>query len=266
MSQKRRQAHAANHERWLVSYADFITLLFAFFVVMFASSQVDKGKIGKLAIAIEFAFKDLGLFNIPSSKVPPTSIGPTQEGLPTVTALREPSSISNLAKLQKELAIELQTEIRRGDVAIKVGREGLVVSLREIGFFDSGSADVKLKSEPSVSRIARVLEHGNYQVRIEGHTDNVPIHTARFASNWELSTSRATEMAKLFITRYGYAPDHLSAAGYAEFHPVASNETAEGRAMNRRIDLVVVEPPSKAPSRPEGGVAVGPLRPSVFER
>jgi chemotaxis protein MotB len=179
--------------------------------------------------------------------------------------LGQPSNINNLAKLQKELAIELQAEIKRGDVAIKAGREGLVVSLREIGFFESGSADVKLKSEPSVSRIARVLEHGNYQVRIEGHTDNVPIHTAHFASNWELSTSRATEMAKLFITRYGYPPDHLSAAGYAEFHPVASNETAGGRAMNRRIDLVVIAPSNKALSRPEGGVAVGPSRPSVFE-
>jgi chemotaxis protein MotB len=264
MSQKRRRASAPNHERWLVSYADFITLLFAFFVVMFASSQVDKGKIGKLAIAIEAAFKDLGIFNLPSSKVPPTRVGPTQEDLATVPELPEQSTMSNLPKLQKELAQQLASEIKRGAVAIKVGREGLVVSLREVGFFDSGSADVKLKSEPSVARIAKILEHGRYQVRIEGHTDNVPIHTPRFASNWELSTSRATEMAKLFITRYDFPPERLSAAGYAEFHPVASNETAEGRALNRRVDIVVVASPSKSPSRPGSSVAAGAMRPPAF--
>jgi chemotaxis protein MotB len=265
MSQRRRQAGHANHERWLVSYADFITLLFAFFVVLYASSQTDKGKIGKLAVAIEAAFKDLGIFNLPSSKVPPTSIGPTQEGLPTVTALREQSTVSNLAKLQNELAQQLVHEIKRGEVAMKIGHEGLVVSLREVGFFDSGSADVKIKSEPSIERIAQVLGHGLYQVRIEGHTDNIPIHTERFASNWELSTSRATEMAKLFITRFGFPPERLSAAGYAEFHPVAPNDTAEGRALNRRVDLVVVAPPTKAQSSLMGGDANGPSRPGVIK-
>jgi chemotaxis protein MotB len=254
---KRRPKGHANHERWLVSYADFITLLFAFFVVMFAASQTDKGKVGKLAVAIETAFKDLGIFNLPSSKVPPISVGPTQEGLPTVTALREQSTVSNLAKLQNQLAQQLQHELIRGEVAIKVGREGLVVSLREIGFFDSGSAEVKLKSEPAVARIAKVLAHGQYQVRIEGHTDNIPIHTQRFDSNWELSTSRATEVAKLFVTRYGFPPESLSVAGYAEFHPVSPNTTPEGRALNRRVDLVVVAPPTKVQSSLMGTV-VGP--------
>ena len=249
---KRRPKGHVNHERWLVSYADFMTLLFAFFVVMYASSQTDKGKIGKLAVAIETAFKDLGIFNLPSSKVPPVMSGPTQEGLPTVTALREQSTVSNLAKLQNELAAQLQNELTRGEVAIKVGREGLVVSLREVGFFGSGSAEVKLKSEPTVARIARVLAHGQYLVRIEGHTDNIPIHTQRFASNWELSTSRATEVAKLFVTRYGFPPESLSAAGYAEFHPSAPNTTPEGRAQNRRVDLVVVAPPTRTSSSPLG--------------
>ena len=255
---RRRHKGHANHERWLVSYADFITLLFAFFVVMYASSQTDKGKIGKLAVAIEAAFKDLGIFNLPSSKVPPLTVGPTQEGVPTVTAFREQSTVSNFAKLQNELAEQLHSELTRGDVAIKVGREGLVVSLREIGFFDSGSADVKLKSEPAVERIARVLAHGNYQLRIEGHTDDIPIHTQRFASNWELSTSRATEMAKLFVTRYGFPPESLSVAGYAEYHPVSPNTTPEGRARNRRVDLVVVAPPSKAQSSLMGSEAEDP--------
>jgi len=260
---KRRIKGHANHERWLVSYADFITLLFAFFVVMYASSQTDKGKIGKLAIAIEAAFKDLGIFNLPSSKVPPVMTGPTQEGVPSVTALREQSTVSNLAKLQDEMAQQLASEIKRGEIAIKVGREGLVVSLREVGFFDSGSADVRIKSEPSIERIARVLGHGLYQVRIEGHTDNVPIHRGRYESNWELSTSRATEMAKLFITRFNFPPDRLSAAGYAEYHPVGPNDTPEGRALNRRVDIVVVAPSTKGQTNLPGTEATGVSHPEA---
>jgi chemotaxis protein MotB len=253
MSLKRRPTAHPSHERWLVSYADFITLLFAFFVVMFAASEEDTGKIGKLAMAIQAAFKDLGMFAMTASKTPPLTVGPSQGGLPSITALADPSSASNLAKLQKELARALENEIKRGEVAVKVGRDGLVVSLREVGFFDSGSANVKLKSEPSVARIAKVLEARRCYVRIEGHTDNVPIHTERFASNWELSTARATEMAKLFITRYDFPPERLSAAGFAEFHPVAPNTTGEGRALNRRVDIVVVAPPAKRPSKSLSG-------------
>jgi chemotaxis protein MotB len=265
MSLKRRSASKPNHERWLVSYADFITLLFAFFVVMFAASQMDRGKIGKLAMAIQIAFKDLGIFAVPSSKSPAITATGVRDTLPPLTALLDPTGISNLGKLQKELAEALAGEIQRGEVAMKVGRDGLVISLREVGFFDSGSAEVKLKSEPSVARIAKVLEDGPYLVRIEGHTDNVPIHTERFASNWELSTARATEMAKLFITKYDFPPERLSAAGFAEFHPAASNRTAEGRALNRRIDIVVVGTPTKAPSQPWTDEAPNPLRPEVLK-
>jgi chemotaxis protein MotB len=265
MSLKRRPASSPSHERWLVSYADFVTLLFAFFVVMFASSQVDKGKIGKLAAAIQVAFDDLGIFPGPSSKTSVSPEGPPQDALPSITNLLDARNISNLAKLQKELAQALAGEIKRGEVALKTGRDGLVISLREVGFFDSGSADVKLKSEPSVARIAKVLEGRPYHVRIEGHTDNVPIHTDRFASNWELSTARATEMTKLFITRYEFPPERLSAAGFAEFHPVAPNGSEEGRALNRRVDIVIIAPPIQEPSLPLSGEASNPLRSKVFK-
>jgi chemotaxis protein MotB len=265
MSLKRRPASKPSHERWLVSYADFITLLFAFFVVMFAASAVDQGKIGKLAAAIQLAFRDLGIFAAPSSRSPAITGGEIRGALPPITALRDRRGMSGLGKLQKDLARALAGEIQRGEVAMKLGREGLVVSLREVGFFDSGSAEVKLKSEPALARLAKVLAAGPYYVRIEGHTDNLPIHTERFASNWELSTARATGMARLFITRYEFPAGRLSAAGFAEFHPVASNRTAEGRALNRRIDIVVVGTPSKARSESWSGEATNPLRPEVFK-
>jgi chemotaxis protein MotB len=265
MSLKRRPASKPSHERWLVSYADFITLLFAFFVVMFASSQVDKGKIGKLAVAIQLAFEDLGIFPNPSSRSPARPIVVPPDAPPSITNLFDPNSIGSLAKLQKELEQALGGEITRGEVALKVGRDGLVISLREVGFFDSGSAEVKLKSEPSVARIASVLKAHPYNVRIEGHTDNVPIHTEHFASNWELSTARATEMTKLFITRYEFPPERLSAAGFGEFHPAAPNATQEGRALNRRVDIVIIAPPIKAPPKPVSGEASNPLRAKVFK-
>jgi chemotaxis protein MotB len=232
---------------------------------MFASSQVDKGKVGRLAAAIQLAFKDLGIFPTPSSKTLVSPEGAPPDALPSMTNLLDARNISDLAKLQKELAQALEGEIKRKEVALRVGREGLVVSLREVGFFDSGSAEVRLKSEPSVARIAKVLEAGPFYVRIEGHTDNVPIHTSRFQSNWELSTARATEMIKLFIARYEFPPENLSAAGFGEFHPVATNGTAEGRALNRRVDIVVVAAPRKAPSRPWSDAGISNLSSPVIK-
>lgn len=116
------------------------------------------------------------------------------------------------------------------------------MSLREIGFYDSGAATMRASSVGSIDRLAAVLSVRDENMRIEGHTDNVPIHNAHFPSNWELSTSRATEPVKLFIYRYQIAPSRLSAAGYAEFHPVAENTSADGRARNRRVDIVILNP------------------------
>jgi len=125
-------------------------------------------------------------------------------------------------------------------VALRLGRDGLVISLREAGFYDSGSATPHPQSRATLDQIAATLAVMPYDLRIEGHTDNVPIHTAQFASNWELSTARATELAKFLIVDRGFAPGRLSAAGFAEYHPVASNATAEGRGENRRVDIIVL--------------------------
>jgi chemotaxis protein MotB len=115
-----------------------------------------------------------------------------------------------------------------------------VISLREAGFFDSGSAGVKVGSQQAFSRMAALLGERQYNLRIEGHTDNVRIHNTQFTSNWELSTARSTEMIRLLIMKYGFAPQRLSAGGYGEYHPIASNSTEAGRALNRRVDVVVV--------------------------
>jgi chemotaxis protein MotB len=259
MSRKKRHEEHANHERWLVSYADFITLLFAFFVVLYSSSQVDKRKVGKLSLAIQVAFQQMGVFETSNTKMPLSTTEPMPfqdaqmiENVVRTEDLRrvvQPSqgALSNavlsgeLMSVQAEIEKALAPEISQHVVELKAQREGLVISLREIGFFESGSATLRSSSRDSVDRLAAVLKNRGELLRIEGHTDNVPIHTAQFQSNWELSTARATELTKLFITRYEFSPDRLAAAGYAQYHPVDSNGTAEGRAHNRRVDIVVLK-------------------------
>ena len=145
-----------------------------------------------------------------------------------------------LTPCRTELQDALHHEIALHEVALHREADGLVISLREFGFFDSGSATIKPEALPALDRIASILAIRTCRLRIEGHTDNVPIHTAQMASNWELSTARATELVRLLIIRYRFAPERLSAAGYAEYHPVASNLTAQGRAQNRRVDIVIL--------------------------
>jgi chemotaxis protein MotB len=258
MSRRRKHASHANHERWLVSYADFITLLFAFFVVLYASSQVDKRKVGKLSMAIQVAFQEPGVFQASTTQVPidPEAPMPFSETQAIENAQRtaslgriasHPAGLlvggtenGDLAQLERELQTALAAEIQRQEIAMRREPDGLVISLREVGFFESGSAQMKSASEAAFDRVATMLRQRNYRLRIEGHTDNVPIHTAQFSSNWELSTARATEIIRLLIVRDGFTPDRLSAAGYAEYHPIASNGTAEGRGMNRRVDIVIL--------------------------
>jgi chemotaxis protein MotB len=258
MSRRKKHAAHANHERWLVSYADFITLLFAFFVVMFASSQVDQRKAGKVSRAIQEAFQQLGIFETSNTRMPLSTTDPMPlskvQMIENVTHNQNFQRLMNdsqgkpgtpvrrmtLPDLRRELERVLGEEIRRNEVSIRVTRDGLVVSLREIGFFDSGSAALRSDSLPAVDRIGKALAQLVNSLRVEGHTDNVPIRTARFASNWELSTSRATEIARLLMTRYGIPPERFAVAGYAEYRPAASNDTAEGRAANRRVDIVIL--------------------------
>ncbi|MGB8885627.1 MAG: flagellar motor protein MotB [Candidatus Korobacteraceae bacterium] len=267
MKDRRRPAAHISHERWLVSYADFVTLLFAFFVVLYASAQIDKRKAARLSGAIEAAFQQLGVFE--NDRRAPGG-GTANLALPAddASAADPARNLSRLASssvglaemnhkkedftaIRVELEKALAAEIKRNEVALRMDPDGLVVSLREVGFFDSGSAMIKPGAENAFSRVASILQQHACAVRIEGHTDTVPIHTSQFASNWELSTARATELVKTLIENHGISADRLSAAGYAEFHPVAGNDSAKGRQLNRRVDIVIL---------------AAPLRPRVADR
>jgi chemotaxis protein MotB len=221
---------------------------------------VDKRKAGRLALAIQVAFQELGVFQASNTKIPvkdqdaiPFQNVQVVENIskdadlkrivnPMKGVLSSAAEAQSLQEAQEAIQKALDPEINRREVSMSMRREGLVVSLKEMGFFDSGSAVIRPGSLGAIGRLAAVLRKRPENLRIEGHTDNVPIHTARFANNWELSTTRATELIQLLITKYGIPPDHLSAAGYGEFHPVASNTNADGRAQNRRLDVVILAP------------------------
>ena len=191
MTRRRRNPAHANHDRWLVSYADFITLLFAFFVVLYASSQVDKRKVGKLALAIQVAFQEMGVFQASTTEIPidvtdpmPFSKVQAIENTERTATLSRIASYpdgplgtgvenGDLAELQTELENALAGEIKRKEIAMLREPDGLVISLREVGFFESGSAQMKSASQIAFDRIASMLRKRDYRLRIEGHTDNV---------------------------------------------------------------------------------------------
>ncbi|MFZ3341673.1 MAG: OmpA family protein [Terriglobales bacterium] len=282
MSRRHKRVRHVNHDRWLISYADFITLLFAFFVVLYASSQVDKRKVGKLALAIQVAFQEMGVFEASTTKVPmnpsepmPFSTVQAIENIERNASLGRIASHpegelgggrenGDLAQLQAALEKSLAGEIKLHKIAVRRDADGVVISLHEAGFFESGSAQMKATSQATFDRIANLLRRRDCYIRVEGHTDNIPIHNSQFSSNWVLSVARATEVVRLLIGRDGYSPDRLSAAGYAEFHPIASNATAEGRSLNRRVDIVILRqgPAAQATTAP-ATIAQAPARPAT---
>ena len=228
--------------------------------INYSSSQVDKRRVGQLALAIQVAFQQMGIFDASNTKSAVSNtepmpfsnvqivenverfaslgrIAPSPHGTPAGSAQSD-----DLNQLRRELQSALQAQIKKHEISLTPTHEGLVVSLREAGFYDTGSAQLRKDTSTVLDEFIAIVAPHNFHVRIEGHTDNIPIHSSQFQSNWELSTARATEMVKLFITRYGISPDRLAASGYAEFHPVATNDTPEGRAMNRRVDLVILNP------------------------
>jgi len=229
------------HDRWLVSYADFITLLFGLFVVMYAFARADQKKQAQVSKAIDTAFRSMGVMSDAASEQASSDDAAVAANKVMDADVVSPAQVKeDLDRIRRDLAAALSTQIAAHTVSLEMGRDGLVISLREAGFFESGSAVPKPEALPTLREIADKLGPTPYDLRIEGHTDNVPIHNAEFDSNWELSAARATHIARLFLEMKAIPADRLSAAGYAEFHPVASNDTADGRAKNRRVDLVVM--------------------------
>jgi len=324
-----------NHERWLVSYADFITLLFAVFVTLYAMSQVDKAKVAKVIASTNEAFGVSKSTSAPAFNVIDTSnlipmpnlmrksstdnrppggdrykskikpepkdlvdevfkapdFAPVQEQKEKAKAQEEKTTKPDLAppaeksvspeltspaktqtEQQPESKVQEQDQIKPAEMAkeksraniqefkkikenimaflqekgaedkvkLEIGPRGLVISLKDTEFFDSGKASVRARSMYLLDNITAAISKYSNSIRIEGHTDNVPIKTSQFPSNWELSTARATNIVRYFIDAHEFPPERISAIGYGEHRPIADNSTEEGRQKNRRVDVVVL--------------------------
>jgi chemotaxis protein MotB len=271
---KKRKHHEEEEggEAWLLPYSDLMTLLLAVFIVLYAVGQTDQVKVKEMAEAFRenMMSEKSGIFSgegdsiIPmypdtpatgepqnnSTRSDKADVTPTQEA----NTSKEDSNITkeelakflgqyeleNMEELKSKLDIDFKNEKISTSVTTRIDMRGLVISLNNAILFDSGSADIKKGNEKTLLEIAKKINELDNYIRIEGHTDNMPIRSVDYPSNWELSTARAASVVRLFINKGDIQPDKLVAVGYGEYKPVASNKTQEGRAQNRRIDIIVL--------------------------
>jgi chemotaxis protein MotB len=238
---KKQEAEHDNSERWLLTYSDLITLLMIFFVVMYAMSNVDAQKYQVLSQSLEGALNPAALAG--------TGGGGSGEGGGDISIdeLTESLAEGSTEKIDPELvaaAQEIQNLIRQNGlqdkVSVSVQERGVVVGLMNTVLFDSGSAQIKQDAMPTLIAIGQIANGLHNYIRIEGNTDDVPQSSERFPSNWELSVVRATEVVKLLIAKSGVEPDRISAVGYGEYRPSVPNTSAENRAKNRKVDIVIL--------------------------
>ena len=230
-SRRARTPNRDNSDRWLVSYADFITLLFAFFVVLFAASDIDSANMARLVEAYAS--------HLPGYSPPPASQGAEIEAASGES--KSPGPIEELEPVKEHLEEQLAAMVEDGKVSVTLQPRGLVLSLQEAAFFPIGKASFRSGADKLLVEVGQaVAAAGDRPIRLEGHTDDVPIHNHEFASNWELSSWRAIEVMKLLTGRFGVPPNRVSVVGYGDLRPLAANDTARGRARNRRVDIVIL--------------------------
>jgi chemotaxis protein MotB len=257
MARRRRVEEHENHERWLVSYADFITLLFAFFVVMYAISTLNEGKYRVLSDALVMAFRHDRVVTPQTSGMAPIN---RTTATPFPQPLR-PRTVDPLRREQERKLLDLASKIKEalaplvktGQVRLTQLPKGIAVEINASVLFAPGQANLQPDSIDALQAVAHVLTGTPDAVQVEGHTDNLPIASAQFPSNWELASARASSVVRLFVGS-GVDASRLSATGYADNRPVESNDTAEGRARNRRVTLLIIASP---PDGGSGGAAVG---------
>jgi chemotaxis protein MotB len=248
MSKKREHVHQEEEagEAWLLPYSDLMTLLLAVFIVLFAVSKIDAEKAQQISEQFSGAMMNKGYETGVSSGAGSNGNGAQKGGPLNIETQSELESflgeyeLRKLENLKTELDTKLHNQGMDQSVSTMIDMRGLVIRLNNAIFFDSGSAEIKKQSEDTLVEVAGILNTIDNYIRVEGHTDNVPIRRSDYPSNWELSTARAVNVVKLFIDKCNFSPDKLIAVGYGEFKPVADNATAEGRAKNRRIDVIVL--------------------------
>lgn len=227
MARRKKGDNKENLDRWLLTYADLITLLLAFFIVMYSMSRIDAKKFGKMSEALS---------GVLSGGTTAVKQGAERGSLPGSGVL----DIGHLKTLGHNIQEAFDKAGKDKELNVEVSERGLVIHIMEQALFREGSADLEDRARQTLELVGSQLRNLENHVRVEGHTDNKPINTARFPSNWELSSARATAVVKYFVDNFEIAPTRLSALGFGEFRPIAPNNTDENRSKNRRVDIVVL--------------------------
>ncbi len=252
---KKKHPEHVNLERWLVSYADFITLLFAFFVVMYAISNQDKAKLKAAAESIKKAFGTagpVGMINLGGRSGGATANPFEHEEMPGGRVMNLPAGKTNTAAdpdpglqevreiLEESISLELGVTELSEKVQMVYDSRGLVVRLAAKDFFDAGEADVRIDLRPILDRIGRTLSTSRRLIRIEGHTDPAESDMAGYASGWELSAARASWVARFWTKRHDFDLKRVGVAGYSHYRPLTDSKTEWGKASNRRVEIIVL--------------------------
>ena len=222
----------------MTTYSDLITQILIFFVLLFSFSSIDKSKFNAAMLSLQGS---LGI--IDGGMV--IHEGDFIEGGEVGELLISAQEQQEFELLQEEVEEIVTGENLKG-VQVNLDERGLVIRLIEGVLFDSGKADIKDEAKDILDKLAPLLKETHKHIRIEGHTDNLPIHTREFPSNWELSTARAVNVVKYMIEKHNFSPYILSAAGYGEYRPIAPNDSAKNRSLNRRVDIIILKSTSEA--------------------
>lgn len=233
----REEAEQENGDRWLLTYSDLITLLMAFFIVMYAMAQVDQKKWTEVSYSLKAA---LGTLPGGTGKMVGFGGNGSPDGNTAATLPFAAATDPDLAQTQESFEQLVAQEGLENAITVTTAKHKLVITLSNELLFDVGRADLTPRSKQLLDRIAAILLRVDNDIRVEGYTDNTPIHTARYISNWQLSTDRATNVIMYLIQSCRFPPERLSASGYGQYKPTFPNDTPEHKAKNRRVDFVVI--------------------------
>lgn len=254
MALRRNRAGRDNNDRWLVSYADFITLLFAFFVVMYAISSVNEGKYKVLGMSLGSAFGagaakqgESGTIRLTEEEIYFKSIVNRRDAR---LAEQQRKQNERMQTLVNTLNKVMMSFVKNGQVNVSRTNRGVVLDINASALFAPGGAALSATAQSTLTDVAKVMADGEPPIEVEGHTDNLPISTSIYPSNWELSSARASSVVRLFIDQ-GVAAKRLTAVGSADNHPVLSNDTPEGRTRNRRVTITVLTPELERGTSPQ---------------
>jgi chemotaxis protein MotB len=236
MKKRKHDEEHENAERWLLTYADLITLLLAFFIMMYVFSKKDAYKYDEVASHLKTIFSG--------------GTGLAGKGSVTATSpIDMPSRGASSGEIKRQLEGEFLDKNRDNsgaeNISVLSDERGIVIRVLDKAFFDEGKAELKEGAKNALDKIVPIIKDVENHIRIEGHTDNVPINTSEFKSNWELSVRRATEVVRYFIEKRGLPPERISATGYAEYRPISQNNSPKNRALNRRIEIIVAKSKEK---------------------